>query len=86
MANLLSKSQSLVVGSFGKDSSRDEDGQTNTLKKNHTLTPIINIKFAAKDKIDSTKVQNMKALIDNGTGAINLRSIIQMDNEPLHFL
>ena len=28
----------------------------------------------------------MKALIDNQSGAINLRSIILMDNEPLHFL
>ena len=82
---LLPKSQSLVVGKFGQEEDK-EDSEANNSKQNHSLTPIINIKFAAKDKIDSVKVQNMKALIDNGTGAINLRSIIQMDNEPLHFL
>jgi len=28
----------------------------------------------------------MKALIDDNNGAVNLRSIILMDNEPMHFL
>ena len=28
----------------------------------------------------------MKALIDDYHAAINLRSIVYMDNEPLHFL
>lgn len=64
-----------------KESHLEEENISNH-RKNHSLTPIINNKAPAKGSLDSVKVKNMRALIDNKTGAINLRSIIQMDNEP----
>ncbi|CDW90641.1 UNKNOWN [Stylonychia lemnae] len=68
------------------DISKDDTLQKQSIKKQNVLTPILNLKFAAKDKINETKVRNLRALVDDDSGAINLRSIIKMDHEPMHFL
>jgi hypothetical protein len=32
------------------------------------------------------KAANLRALVDDNSGAISLKSIVSMDNEPMHFL
>jgi hypothetical protein len=46
----------------------------------------VNIKFAQKDQIEKVKVENMRALIDGGNRIVNMRTIVSMDNEPMHLL
>ena len=50
------------------------------------LTPISNLKFASKDQIEKVKVANMRSLVDEGKREINCRTIVSMDNEPMHLL
>jgi hypothetical protein len=50
------------------------------------LTPISNLKFASKDQIEKVKVANMRSLVDDGKREINCRTIVSMDNEPMHLL
>lgn len=50
------------------------------------LTPLVNLKFAQKDKIEKVKVQNMRALVDDGGKVVTMRCITPMDREPMHLL
>jgi hypothetical protein len=50
------------------------------------LTPVINLKFALKDQLDSLRISNMRSLLDDQKRIVNLRTICAMDHEPMHFL
>lgn len=42
-----------------------EKPENHKSKKDSCLTPIANLQFASKDKIDDVKVKNLRALVDD---------------------
>jgi len=50
------------------------------------LTPILSTKFAQKGKLEEIKATNLRAVVDDDSGAISLKSVVRMDCEPMHFL
>lgn len=81
----------MSLDDYGASSKFDIDdllsgGGSKAINGTTILTPIISTKFTQKENLDKVKVKNMRSLVDDAKAAVNMRSIILMDNEPLHFL